>query len=346
MDQKEYDEDRQASAQVLRQFKHDVLSRVPEIVPAVKDHSDIISIAQNQSRWGGSVMLLKEAYKLSDTEAQRKALQDLVHSHSQSFLDNSLPYQITVILVAVGLDDTTIYDYTSRRMKTEGFPIGVDYCLPVLEHGTPPEIDLVLHQHGNFASHEDGANSLLFRGKVETALNEIRNEYLRYCQTHQLSTKRVCYPSTLIPNAAYTLVDENYDLTIGIVHGGAPLANYLHVLDQNVVYLEYHRRWEINPRWRVAGRQCDIRSGMKILLCEDDVATGKTLKEVARKLDKLNPSSVGICFTGYHLEKSKQRAQEAGVFDSVRTPNDFDQSHVYSSILNFHEALKSKNKKK
>lgn len=137
------------------------------------------------------------------------------------------------------------------------------------------------------------------------------------------------------------LKKRNYDIAIGILHGGAPIAHYLHPLDQSVGYLEWHEHWKRDAVWRAAKRATEIRNGMRVLLCENDARSGNTLGKVMRKVDATSPSSVDVCFTGIEFEHSRNIAQSMKDFGHIFHITDLSQQKVFSDMLEYQERLKS-----
>ena len=120
-------------------------------------------------------------------------------------------------------------------------------------------------------------------------------------------------------NAAVEIKKQEYDLAVGIQKGCSNLTTILEMLGQPSSNIRFSQRWEKRkPYWMKVGRDGGkIQSAKRIIVCENDVSSGKTLQAVQPYLEKLNPESVDICFTGLHQEKSIEKAKTMGFYTHV-----------------------------
>ena len=143
-------------------------------------------------------------------------------------------------------------------------------------------------------------------------------------------------------SAAMQISRQDYTAIFGILQSGASIAAYTDVLDVPSGFIEYHRRWPTKkPVWKEANRAKKYGQNGAILLCENDAISGKTIENVRRKVDTLNPTRVDILFTGYHEKSSKDLAIKNGA-DNTFHINDYDCTHVYSDMLEFRKKLQEK----
>ncbi len=142
-------------------------------------------------------------------------------------------------------------------------------------------------------------------------------------------------------NAAVELSKNNYDLVIGVLKSGSTLAVPFEVLGDNVRYVEWHRHWTRKPIWRKVGETTDKPTEAKrVLICENDAASGKTLQALQPILDKLNPDEVDICFSGYFPDKSIDIA-EGFPFRHIYTTENVNYDNVCKNLLHFRSRLYS-----
>lgn len=98
-------------------------------------------------------------------------------------------------------------------------------------------------------------------------------------------------------NAAGEIAGMDYDCIIGVLNAGAPIPIILEILGKKTGYIEWHRNSKKIPKWRKTTIDIDIIGNpQKILVCENDVSTGATLKKIIPYLEELRPSQVDVCF--------------------------------------------------
>lgn len=103
-------------------------------------------------------------------------------------------------------------------------------------------------------------------------------------------------------NAAVEFKRRGYDVAIGIMNSGVHLAALLDYIGQPTRYVEWHSNWKKPPVWRNIGSEHGaITRATKILLCEHDIHTGKTLDTLKPFLKKLGPAEVDVsCWVDMH----------------------------------------------
>ncbi len=134
-----------------------------------------------------------------------------------------------------------------------------------------------------------------------------------------------------IINAAHEVLSMKYDLVIGILNGGALLPSLLEMLGQNVRYLKWRRHWARPPMlWRVGKEISPIQKANRILVCEDDIATGTTLQKVAPVIRRFHPEQVDVCC---YLERNNVAAlQEIGFYNNFFRVQDLEKKDFYSHL--------------
>jgi hypothetical protein len=209
-----------------------------------------------------------------------------------------------------------------------------DLVMALQEHGTADDIDRVFAQDPLTPEHPfcDDKTHDKVTSKL-SAISDLVNDYL--AQSGLAKNRSSICSQRLFPTAALQVSQMDYDLVVGVHHKGMNLPNYLRPLGQNVASFDWRRSGEYEARWRDPEQTQRMEPGMKVLVCEDDAVTGSTLQQVKNKLAELNPTSIDVCLTGVHYEKSQEAVQNVGGFDRIFHIAEFDQSQVYSDMLKY-----------
>lgn len=130
---------------------------------------------------------------------------------------------------------------------------------------------------------------------------EMRQQVQAYQAAYKLEGSTRFEPP-LLPalHAVQQLRKKDYDLVLGIVRGGVPLATLFEMHGDRTRYIEHHRSWKKRPPiWRKIGRDvARIREAKTVLVCENDAVTGNTLGRVHDWIrDQVGAEAIDICFT-------------------------------------------------
>lgn len=171
---------------------------------------------------------------------------------------------------------------------------------------------------------------------METAVLNIRNAVRRIHQSFGFKCKLGFDGLVSLPliNAASEVVNRGeYDLVVGVVNSGTPLAICTELLGQSTAYLEWHRQWKGSPKWRyleTAKKRAELK---KVLVAEIDAVSGQTLRAIIPALEKLGAKQVDICFDGERHEKSLSVAQEFPFFTNAFSTHDFSPKALCRNVL-------------
>jgi adenine/guanine phosphoribosyltransferase-like PRPP-binding protein len=156
---------------------------------------------------------------------------------------------------------------------------------------------------------------------ISERLNPITEAYSRFAKEAGL-TRRIPGDDnsfgtrTEAVNAAMELMKKNYDVVIGILNSGAPLAGLMDFLGQNTRYAEWHHGWKGGPKWKKIGnKQAAIKTAGTILISEHDTRTGMTLKAFIPFLQKLHARRVDIAYVIDVGGSNKKVTEEVGYYD-------------------------------
>jgi len=148
-------------------------------------------------------------------------------------------------------------------------------------------------------------------------------------------------------NAAMEIKKRDYDLAIGVLRSGAPIAVMLEIMGMETKYLEWSRKWKKGPIWRKIGRDRDVeveieKPGKKIIVCEHDTYTGTTLKAIAPLIKKLEPQSIDVCFWIDAHHTNKEILKNADDYGAGYNAGDFPQEDFFENLQNFLNVIRSK----
>jgi len=135
-------------------------------------------------------------------------------------------------------------------------------------------------------------------------------------------------------NAAMEIKKREYDLAIGIQTGCSALTNVLEMIGQPTRYIRHSKKWNNRkPHWMAIGKEKErVKKAKKIIVCENDAVSGKTLQAVQPLIEKLQPETIDICFSGYSDEDSIATAQNLGFYTNVFSTVTIGYNHFLENI--------------
>jgi len=152
--------------------------------------------------------------------------------------------------------------------------------------------------------------------------------------------------SLMAMNAAVELAQGDYDLTVGVAQGGSILPLLMHCLVGKATFVK-NSPDGAKMHWFAPGREFRRPDqAPRILVCEDDALTGKTLKKVRETVAQLNPETVDVCFLqdtptlsldGMH--SSAVVAQKVGGYDRAFYAGDVSFSSFVSNLDTLNQAV-------
>lgn len=181
-----------------------------------------------------------------------------------------------------------------------------------------------------------------FREKLAIISEQYKIFANKYNLPEDLPFKGAIAPKTSFINAACELKKGNYDLVIGVLKSGMPITQLLDFLGQNTRYLEWHKRWKQEPRWKNIGSNTKtIKSAGKILVCEHDTQTGATLKAISPILKKLSPKEVDVSFWVDFHHKNEENIANDNFYNKSIALNDISTDNLIENLKEMVEYAKS-----
>lgn len=92
-------------------------------------------------------------------------------------------------------------------------------------------------------------------------------------------------------NIAYNLV-ENYDIGIGIAHGGLFFGWLFELFGLQVKIVDFHRKNKDDTLKWIDSINSEMLAGKNIIVFDNDVRTGRTTRRVLRELKQYKPKGV------------------------------------------------------
>ncbi|HLC71611.1 MAG TPA: hypothetical protein VJI32_06370 [Candidatus Nanoarchaeia archaeon] len=200
-----------------------------------------------------------------------------------------------------------------------------DLVEATVRYGTPEQIDTAVSQF-----YEDNPKDFWafeWRGIFHKEFQEINTYLENYSRKYNLQYKGA---GPVEVNAAQEMLKRNYSLVVSVLWKGGTLPNILEALGQNTRHVEYHRDWKKQgPRWKKIGKDSSSpKRAERILVCEDDAVTGKTLGAVHAFLKRLSPEQLDVCLTSHSLRMRNQLAEELMRMNGIRYDNFFDTAEI------------------
>lgn len=232
-----------------------------------------------------------------------------------------------------------------RQLRSSDQPNLGYYDLPLAigQFGTQADIENLIR---NYTSDTRFIADTLGRPEYDNPIKAFRlgisMNLHRYAKHYNVPLGRVGEASTV--NAAVELHKRNYDLVVGVLNAGTIFALPLEALGSNVRYLEYHRSWKRKkPVWRKVGRhQEKPKKAKRILICENDSVTGKTLRAVLPKVEALEPELIDVCFDSED-EAAFQKSLEAArhlPLNEIIDADSLGYDNLYGNLRGFSEKLR------
>jgi hypoxanthine phosphoribosyltransferase len=113
-------------------------------------------------------------------------------------------------------------------------------------------------------------------------------------------------------------ISQNYDLGIAIAEGGYttsyPFVKMgLPVMDVNMKKIGRGASWKPKSNYDSGNIP-----GKKVLILEDDIVTGKTLKRACREISKFNPAEIAVCLSLQSLDMISPYFSTACVLNNIQ----------------------------
>lgn len=239
-------------------------------------------------------------------------------------LEEGQQYQAQHISLLAETNGDVILKYVGDRYKREGV-IDEAFADFVLNHS--PDVDLLDEAARiRFKMYEPvdviGYNSLVGRS------NKLRDLANRYAHIHSYPSIDAFHLSHA--NAAVELLNDEYDAVIGIARSGSTVPVLMDALDANVGIIRTAREWKRSPVWHT---RCELRNGMRILLCDDDVVSGGTVSSVIQKIRReCTGLDVHVCLTGCKVVNSIHALENIEGVDDILPMGMLATSNIISNI--------------
>lgn len=133
---------------------------------------------------------------------------------------------------------------------------------------------------------------------VNSKIQAVRNNIDVYSDRYQIPRLPIDDRVVVdLINAAGEIACMDYDYIVGVLNAGAPIPIILEILGKKTGYIEWHKNSKKDPEWKKTGVDINtIGQPQKILVCENDVSTGTTLKRIIPFLEELRPNQIDVCF--------------------------------------------------
>ena len=136
---------------------------------------------------------------------------------------------------------------------------------------------------------------------------------------------------------------QDYDFSVPIASAGLFSANIFEIFGLKPIPIEYHRKIKENPKWHESPEK--IR-GKKIIVFEDDVITGQTLRAVGKEIRKFSPARLDILLNT-NLREKHEKGYSAypkipKFFENIYTPDSFSPSKFPGAVEVYEDKVKSR----
>jgi len=239
--------------------------------------------------------------------------------------------------VAIGETDGII-----KRMKQGLYSndkINYDLVQTALNYGNDEDMQQAVSAWRTVESKQDSISAFLNEGTIKKIVERIKASLNQYSKDYNLPKNKTLSAHI---NAAMEIAKQEYDLAVGIQRGCVNVTTILEAIGQRTRYVRYSPAWEKRgPYWEKVGRHKDKPTkAKKIIVCEDDTVTGKTLKAVQPLIEKLEPQTVDICFMGMNPEISRERAEGLGFYTNVTSTMSYSFDHFVENLRAAEAALR------
>ena len=232
--------------------------------------------------------LAEQELKLSDKEKER--LKQLALNVAQAAALNDNIFESFNFFRWLSMEEK-IKERAKQSIRHRNGQIHLDLVLAVAEYGTEEE---ALDSYRQLFS-QMGLMGVDAYPVIKEKFKNIEARFNEFLEKNSYEFLASFTPEFL--NAALELREKNYDLAIGVLNGGGPMAMFLEFLGTQAKYIEWHRDWKKGPVQRKIGpNKSPISKGKKILICENDTQTGATLKAIIPFLKKLKPEQIDVSF--------------------------------------------------
>ncbi len=243
-----------------------------------------------------------------------------------------------------------IQEYLARQPQLESMHLdGTSLAAHAFCCGTDEQINRVVKNTQIWAS-ELGSGRLWGQHSWASELNQdlrtfspmlelrdsLRNN-LEACLSGTQLRRSPCF-HLLDVNAAVELMENDFDLVIGVAQGGINIPFCMEILGQNTLYLRPSRKTNRVTQLQSISSPKPIAPGGSILICEDDAVSGKTLERILPIVQGFDPGYVEVCFSGYEPSKSYSAVKEKadGIVDQYTVPMQLPVDHFMQNLRMFH----------
>src|SRR3989344_5812790 len=262
--------------------------------------------------------------------------QDMYTTEAQEKIMTEFREAFTEVAEAALAQDTSLYtafryfkalgrEDKIRERVQKGYPTidgdhNFDLLRACLEYGTDAQAESALREFLKGSSPkytilEQLQETRYFKERLEI----IERAYNQFAQQSGLrNLPRISHAASKIDliNGAQELRKRNYNLAIGVMRSGEPLAGLLDFLGQRTRYVEWHLGWKKQPTWRnIGSNRLRVKQAKSILLCEHDTETGATLRALIPFLQSLHPDKVDISFWIDYHHRNERRVKESGFYN-------------------------------
>lgn len=123
----------------------------------------------------------------------------------------------------------------------------------------------------------------------------IFDAYMKRAQELFGNTEKVFFPEMVAVNALMILLEEGYNGFVAVMNAGVQVPLLADIIGVPAGYIRYTKEELLPPRWVHKPKELE---GRNIMICEDDAATGTTLRTVLPYIQVLTPAHLGTVFTG------------------------------------------------
>ncbi len=216
-----------------------------------------------------------------------------------------------------------------KECEKDNFGDTYDEYLLMCEHGTDEEIDRSIAQCSSAKFFYQS-----MRGRVRETVLAIRKIF----EEEHGHSVAVYGSEWFVPDSFL----QQYDLIAGVSTAGVSMPAIASAVGHpNTAVVDYHRHLNQAPRWKIQPTQ---QSAEKILLCDNDAVSGKTIQEVSNFLrERFSECVIDAFFTGDLVEqKSVSVASSIHGINSVLCASQHQQPKTFSRIRDVLVGLENK----
>ena len=120
-------------------------------------------------------------------------------------------------------------------------------------------------------------------------------EFAEYCGKQGISSVCPAHQFSGFNCAAAAECRRDYDLGVGIANGGMYASYMMHQAGLPVMTVEMKRKGR-GATWQPKTFIGEKLTGKKVLVIENDIVTGRTMRRAVREIMKYSPSEISACF--------------------------------------------------